>query len=119
MFPPLPPPPTRRRRQRVLTTRRYYVPPPRVHKLELPAWDWKDPQELSFADRVEAGRRLAENLRQTVPHQEVTVIGVPRGGVPVAAEMARILGAPMAVWVAQKLRAPHRPHISIGTVGED
>lgn len=119
MFPPLPPPQPRRRRQRVLSARRYYVAPARVQKLELPAWDWKDPQELSFADRAEAGRRLVEHLREVLPQEEVTVIGIPRGGIPVAREIAAALGAPLAVWLAQKLRAPHRPHISIGTVAED
>lgn len=103
----------------MLTTRRYHAPPPRPAKLELPAWDWKDPQQLSFADRAEAGRRLADHLRQSLPVEEVTVIGVPLGGVCVAVEIARALAAPLAVWVAKKLSAPHRPHISVATVGED
>jgi putative phosphoribosyl transferase len=103
----------------VLTTRRYNVPPPRPAKLELPAWDWKDPQQLSFADRAEAGQRLAVHLLEMLPSQEVTVIGIPRGGVQAAAEIARCLSAPLAVWVAKKLCAPHRPHISVATVGED
>jgi putative phosphoribosyl transferase len=90
-----------------------------MQTLELPAWDWKDPQELGFADRAEAGRRLAEHLREQLPQEEVTIVGIPRGGVLVAAEIAGAFSAPLAVWVAQKLHAPHRPHISVGTVAED
>ncbi len=74
---------------------------------------------MLFADRADAGRRLAarlEYLRGGVP---VVVLGLPRGGVPVALEVARALGAPLDVIVVRKLGVPFQPELGMGAVGED
>jgi putative phosphoribosyl transferase len=68
-----------------------------------------------FRDRVEAGGRLAERLD---PYRETgaLILGIPRGGVPVAAEVARRLDAELDVVVARKLGAPGAPELAIGAV---
>jgi putative phosphoribosyl transferase len=73
---------------------------------------------VGFVDRVDAGRRLAERLRH-LRGEDVVVLGLPRGGVPVAAEVARALGAPLDVIVVRKLGVPSRPELAMGAVGED
>ncbi|HTK67014.1 MAG TPA: phosphoribosyltransferase family protein [Pseudonocardia sp.] len=73
---------------------------------------------MPFVDRYEAGRRLAERL----PHlrgEDVVVLGLPRGGVPVASEVARAIGAPMDVIVVRKLGVPYQPELAMGALGED
>ncbi len=72
---------------------------------------------MQFADRVDAGRRLAERLRD-VHGSDVVVLGLPRGGVVVAAEVARVLGAPLDVIVVRKLGVPSRPELGMGAIGE-
>jgi hypothetical protein len=57
---------------------------------------------MPFSDRSSAGRRLAEPL-MFLPSEDVVVLGLPRGGVPVAFEVARALGAPLDVIVVRKL----------------
>ena len=72
---------------------------------------------MPFIDRADAGRRLAgvlEHLRG----QDVVVLGLPRGGVPVAFEVARALGAPLDVIVVRKLGVPFQPELAMGAVGE-
>ncbi|MFI1539780.1 phosphoribosyltransferase family protein [Streptomyces anandii] len=72
---------------------------------------------MRYANRADAGRRLArhlEHLRDTDP----VVLGVPRGGVPVALEVARRLGAPLDLAVVRKLRVPWQPELGFGAVGE-
>lgn len=70
---------------------------------------------LPFADRTDAGRRLAAAL---APWRggEIVVLGLPRGGVPVAAEVARALGAPLDVMVVRKLGLPSQPELAIGAI---
>ena len=68
-----------------------------------------------FQDRVDAGRRLAELLADTVEPPAV-VLGVARGGVVVAAEVARTLSAPLDVVISRKLGAPGQPELGIGAV---
>jgi len=68
-----------------------------------------------FADRADAGRRLAERLA-TRPRPGALVLGLPRGGVVVAAEVARALGAPLDLLVVAKLRLPGRPELAMGAV---
>ena len=73
---------------------------------------------MPFRDRREAGRRLAERLsglRASSP----LVLGLPRGGVPVAFEVAKALGAPLDVLVVRKLGVPFQPELGMGAVGED
>src|SRR4029077_8425997 len=72
---------------------------------------------MRFADRADAGLRLAESLRFLVG-QDVVVVGLPRGGVPVAFEVARALGAPLDVIVVRKLGVPFQPELGMGAVGE-
>lgn len=73
---------------------------------------------MPFRDRREAGQRLAERLsglRDSSP----LVLGLPRGGVPVAFEVANALGAPLDVLVVRKLGVPFQPELGMGAVGED
>lgn len=73
---------------------------------------------LPFADRVEAGRRLAAELTH-LAGRDVVVVGLPRGGVPVAAEVADALGAPLDVIVVRKLGVPWHRELAMGAIGED
>ena len=71
-----------------------------------------------FRDRREAGRILADRLRGMAIERPV-VVGLPRGGVPVAYEVARALGAPLDIGLVRKLGAPAQPELGIGALGED
>ncbi|MGZ4693114.1 MAG: phosphoribosyltransferase family protein [Acidimicrobiales bacterium] len=73
---------------------------------------------MRFIDRADAGRRLAERLREWAG-PDVVVLGLPRGGVPVAFEVARALGAPLDVIVVRKLGVPFQPELGMGAIGED
>jgi putative phosphoribosyl transferase len=73
---------------------------------------------LPFADRAEAGRLLAHELRDEIPRRPV-VLAIPRGGVEVAAPLAAALSAELDVVLARKLRAPHQPELAIGAVSEE
>ena len=73
---------------------------------------------MIFRDRVDAGRRLADELVH-LRGEPVVVLGLPRGGVPVAAEVARALGAPLDVIVVRKLGVPYQPELGMGAIGED
>jgi putative phosphoribosyl transferase len=70
-----------------------------------------------FADRAEAGRRLATLLTGLRGH-DVVVLGIPRGGVPVAAEVARALDAPLDVVLVRKLGLPFQTEMAMGAIGE-
>ena len=72
---------------------------------------------MRFADRVDAGRRLAERLRDELGPDAV-VLGLPRGGVPVAFEVAAALGLPLDVIVVRKLGVPYQPELAMGAIGE-
>jgi putative phosphoribosyl transferase len=71
-----------------------------------------------FRDRPAAGRALAAALTGLHGGNAV-VLGLPRGGVPVAAEVARALGAPLDVIVVRKLTLPDQPELALGALGED
>lgn len=71
--------------------------------------------EPPFVDRQDAGRKLAERLLG-YRDERPTVFALPRGGVPVAYEVARSLEAPLEVFVARKLGAPGQPEFGIGAV---
>lgn len=70
-----------------------------------------------FTDRSEAGRRVAERLEH-LRGQDLVVLGLPRGGVPVAFEVARALDAPLDVLVVRKLGVPFQPELAMGAIGE-
>ncbi len=70
-----------------------------------------------FRNREDAGRQLARRL-EAWRGRDVVVLGLPRGGVPVAWEVARALGAPLDVIVARKLGAPGNPELGMGALAE-
>ena len=70
-----------------------------------------------FNDRVDAGRQLAERL-EPWRGQDIVVLGLPRGGVPVAFEVAKALRAPLDVLVVRKLGVPFQPELAFGAIGE-
>jgi len=69
-----------------------------------------------FHDRVDAGRQLAARLTAYAGRPDVIVLGLPRGGVPVAAEVARRLQVPLDVFVVRKLGAPQNPELAMGAI---
>ncbi|WP_332666299.1 phosphoribosyltransferase family protein [Aeromicrobium sp.] len=74
--------------------------------------------DVRFVDRVDAGRQLAARLKALAGDPSVVVLGLPRGGVPVAAEVASALGAPLDVIVVRKLGLPFQPEVAMGAIGE-
>jgi predicted phosphoribosyltransferase len=73
---------------------------------------------IPYADRADAGTQLATALALLALERPV-VLGIPRGGVPVAAEVARRLGGQLGVVVARKLGAPSQPELAVGAVSAD
>ena len=73
---------------------------------------------MRFRDRTEAGRLLAQELH-ALAGGNVVVLALPRGGVPVAAEVASALQAPLDVVVVRKLGVPRQPELAMGAVGEE
>src|SRR3989441_4356916 len=69
-----------------------------------------------FADRADAGRALAGRLKPLAGKRDVVVLGLPRGGVPVAQEIARRLGAPLDVFVVRKLGVPGHEELAMGAL---
>ncbi len=69
-----------------------------------------------FTDRVQAGRMLAERLKAHANRKDVTVLGIPRGGVPVAFEIAETLGVQLDVFVARKLGVPRQEELAFGAI---
>lgn len=76
-----------------------------------------DPQPGRFRDRADAGRQLAARLLP-VADERPLILGLPRGGVPVAEEVAALLGAPLEILAVRKLGAPHNPEYGIGAIAE-
>jgi putative phosphoribosyl transferase len=72
---------------------------------------------VRFMDRTDAGRYLARSLER-LRGSDVVVLGLPRGGVPVAFEVAMALGAPLDVIVVRKLGVPYQPELAMGAIGE-
>ncbi len=74
-----------------------------------------------FCDRIDAGRQLAHLVAAAagLGGDGIVVLGLPRGGVPVAAEVGRALGAPLDVIVVRKLGVPFQPELALGAIGED
>src|SRR5213596_3774275 len=72
--------------------------------------------ERVFPDRIEAGRLLAEKLEKYAGRADVIVLGLPRGGVPVAHEVARRLHAPLDVFIVRKLGVPGFEELAAGAI---
>lgn len=72
---------------------------------------------MIFNNRTDAGRALGERL-QYLQGQDVVVLGLPRGGVPVAQEVSKAIHAPLDVIVIRKLGVPTQPELAMGAVGE-
>ena len=72
--------------------------------------------ELPYADRREAGAELADRLRAWRGRDDVVVLGLPRGGVPIAFEVAAAIGAPLDVFVVRKLGVPGHPELAMGAI---
>ncbi|MET9673157.1 alpha/beta family hydrolase [Streptomyces sp. NPDC006482] len=72
---------------------------------------------MEFSDRTDAGRQLAARLDH-LKGQDVVVLGLPRGGVPVAAQVADALGAPLDICLVRKLGVPYQPELAMGALGE-
>lgn len=73
---------------------------------------------MIFKDREEAGRRLAPRLEDLEDDVNTVIVGLARGGVIVAKEVARDLGLPLEILVAKKLGAPGNPELAIGAIAE-
>jgi predicted phosphoribosyltransferase len=71
---------------------------------------------MRFHDRSDAGRRLAEKLIDFARRDDVIVLALPRGGVPVAAEIARELAAPLDVFLVRKLGVPGHIELAMGAI---
>lgn len=71
---------------------------------------------MIFRDRTHAGRVLAKELQEYAGRHDVLVLGLPRGGVPVAYEVARELAAPLDVFIVRKLGAPGQQELALGAV---
>ena len=69
-----------------------------------------------YADRAEAGRALGDAVAAAGPHPRPVVLALPRGGVPVAVEVAARLSAPLEVIVVRKIGAPGRPELAMGAL---
>jgi putative phosphoribosyl transferase len=71
---------------------------------------------MRFHDRIDAGRQLASRLTTYANRHDVVVLALPRGGVPVAVEVARALGAPLDVFLVRKLGVPGHPELAMGAI---
>src|SRR5437762_3150813 len=71
---------------------------------------------MRFRDRAEAGKRLAAGLQKYAGRHDVVVLALPRGGVPVAVEVARELGAPLDIFLVRKLGVPGHPELAMGAI---
>lgn len=71
---------------------------------------------MIFQDRIDAGRSLAEELSAYANRPDVLVLGLPRGGVPVAFEVAKALNAPLDVLIVRKLGVPGREELAMGAI---
>lgn len=71
-----------------------------------------------FRDRIDAGQQLAEHLAH-LRDEDAVVVGLPRGGVPVADQVARVLDAPLDVILVRKLGVPYQAELGMGAIGED
>jgi erythromycin esterase-like protein/adenine/guanine phosphoribosyltransferase-like PRPP-binding protein len=73
---------------------------------------------MRFRDRSDAGRQLAARLTEYGGRSDVVVLALPRGGVPVAAEVATRLKAPLDIFLVRKLGVPDHPELAMGAIAE-
>ncbi len=73
-------------------------------------------QDLPFRDRVQAGQFLSRKLKVYADRTDVIVLALPRGGVPVALEVARLLHAPLDVFLVRKLGTPGQEELAMGAI---
>lgn len=73
-------------------------------------------QDLPFRDRVRAGQVLSQKLKAYLDRPDVIVLALPRGGVPVAREVARVLHAPLDVFLVRKLGTPGQEELAMGAI---
>src|SRR5437016_97249 len=73
-------------------------------------------RDMQFVDRRDAGRRLAQDLAGYAGRDDVVVLGLPRGGVPVAYDVADALGAPLDVFAVRKLGVPGHEELAMGAI---
>lgn len=71
---------------------------------------------MIFRDRIDAGKHLATKLQRYAGHVDVLVLGLPRGGVPVAYEVAEQLGAPLDIFLVRKLGVPGHEELAMGAI---
>lgn len=71
---------------------------------------------IRFSDRRDAGKKLAQKLRHYAGRPDVLVMALPRGGVPVAYEVSRLLNVPMDIFIVRKLGLPGREELAIGAI---
>src|SRR5437868_8714100 len=74
---------------------------------------------MVFVDRIDAGRRLAAELADLANDPHAIVLGIPRGGVVVAGEIARALRLPLDIFLARKLGVPGQEELAFGAVTAD
>jgi predicted phosphoribosyltransferase/dienelactone hydrolase len=87
-----------------------------VHGAHGETSETETPSPRRFADRHAAGRELAKQIAPHVEGQNVVVLGLPRGGVPVASEVALALGAPLDMFLVQKLGVPGQEELAMGAI---
>ena len=100
---------------------RQQVPFPRRPGIAIAHWvrvmDWLGRSgRVGFVDRHEAGAVLADRLKQFASRNDVVVLALPRGGVPVGFEVARALSGPLDVFVVRKLGLPGHPELAMGAI---
>src|ERR671912_513072 len=71
---------------------------------------------VPFRNRADAGRQLASHLNQYQDRSDVIVLGLPRGGIPVAAEVAAALNAPLDAFLVRKLGVPGHEELAMGAI---
>lgn len=71
---------------------------------------------MLFRDRTDAGQKLWQKLKTYANREDVIVLGLPRGGVPVAFEVAKALNAPLDVFLVRKLGVPRQPELAMGAI---
>jgi predicted phosphoribosyltransferase len=72
-----------------------------------------------YRDRSEAGQILAAHVAEQLPSADAVVLALPRGGVPVGFEVARVLDAPLDVFMVRKLGVPFHPELAMGAIAAD